>query len=67
MFIAVPNALGALLGAIQFVLCFLFPRKVVAGSAAAGKKKDADIATEEEEDAEAAEGRRATAESDPSS
>lgn len=27
MFIAVPNALGALLGAIQFVLCFLFPRQ----------------------------------------
>jgi solute carrier family 50 (sugar transporter) len=26
-FIAVPNSLGALLGVIQIVLCFLFPRQ----------------------------------------
>ena len=31
LFIAVPNSLGAALGAIQFVLCFLFPRREKVG------------------------------------
>jgi solute carrier family 50 (sugar transporter) len=42
-FIAVPNALGSLLGVVQIILCIIFPRRPIAAAAAAattGDRKD---------------------------